>query len=717
MAGYTRQSIADIVDGEDILAGPLNNEFNQLQSAFHATTGHAHDGNSGSGPKINLTTSVTGILPVANGGVGGLNKFNATTAPTTTDDINAGYVVGSRWIDVTNDIAYECLDATAANAIWRRYQNYDAELTALAGLTSAADKVPYFTGSGTAALADLPTYGRTLIANANAADARTDLGLVLSTDVQPYDAGLAALAAFNTNGIIVQTADNTFAGRTLTGTSNEITATNGDGVSGNPTLSLPSALTFTGKTVTGGSYTSPTITGSPTASGATWATIGTVNGGTITGITDLAIADGGTGQSTAYAAKDALTVKGADVASASTTDIGAATGQYLHITGTTGITALGTKTAGVVRKVVFDAALTLTHNGTSLILPSGANITTAAGDTAEFISEGAGNWRCQRYTRADGKSLVGISSLTPQGRLTLTTALPVTTSDVTAAGTVYYTPTVGDQLPIYDGTNLVPTTFAELSLALNSNSGHTGYHQSGKGFDCFVFNDSGTIRLGTGPAWSSDTSRGSGAGTTELERYKGLLVNKVSITLRFGTSSGDTVAVAARRATYVGSFYCTANGQTEDSATTRYLWNCFNRADRPLLRKETTDTWTYTTATFRQANNSTANQVNVMVGLVEDRVFATVHAMASGTAGVGTITGIGLDATNARAADSTAALISFPVTNYAVAGRADYCGFPGLGKHFLAWLEYSTTGGTTTWCGDNSAAIPMQSGITGVVRA
>lgn len=713
MAGYTRQSVADIVDGEDVLAGPLNNEFNQLQSAFHATTGHAHDGNSGNGPKINLTTSVTGILPVANGGVGGLNKFNATTAPTTTDDINAGYVVGSRWIDVTNDIAYECLDATAANAIWRRYQPNDVELTAIAGLTSAADKVPYFTGSGTAALADLPSYGRTLIANTSASDAQIDLNLVPGTNVQAYDAGLAALAAFNTNGIIVQTADNTFAGRTLTGTSNEITVTNGDGVSGNPTLSLPSALTFTGKTVTGGSYTSPTITGSPTASGATWATIGTVNGGTITGITDLAIADGGTGQSTAYAAKDALTVKGADVASASTTDIGASTGEFIHITGTTGITALGTKTAGVLRDVVFDGILTLTHNGTSLILPGGVNITTAANDTARFRSEGGGNWRCMRYTRADGKSLVGISALVPQGRLTLTTALPVTVADVTAAGTVYYTPTVGDQLPIYDGTNLVPTTFAELSLALNSNSGHTGYHQSGKGFDCFVFNDSGTIRLGTGPAWSSDTSRGSGAGTTELERYKGLLVNKVSITLRFGTSSGDTVAVAARKGTYVGSFYCTANGQTEDSAVNRYVWNTFNRVRRHMKVIEGTDSWAYTTATMRQANASTANQLNFFRGLNEDNMEADLSVSAANSgAGVSVLATIGLDATNAKAADVVSPIIHSTGAAYIFSLRATYRGLPGLGKHYLAWIEYSSATGTTTWYGDVGGTL-LQSGIMG----
>lgn len=119
------------------------------------------------------------------------------------------------------------------------------------------------------------------------------------------------------------------------------------------------------------------------------------------------IVAGGTGAITAIAAHDNLSTKGADVASAATTDIGAATGAYIHITGTTGITALGTKTAGVLRDVVFDGILTLTHNATSLILPGGANITTAAGDTATFRSEGGGNWRCMRYTRASGQSVVG----------------------------------------------------------------------------------------------------------------------------------------------------------------------------------------------------------------------------------------------------------------------------------------------------------------------
>jgi hypothetical protein len=75
---------------------------------------------------------------------------------------------------------------------------------------------------------------------------------------------LAALEGLGSTGIAVRSTTDTWVQRTITGTANEITLTNGDGVSGNPTASLPSALTFTGKTVTGGTFASPTaITGLP----------------------------------------------------------------------------------------------------------------------------------------------------------------------------------------------------------------------------------------------------------------------------------------------------------------------------------------------------------------------------------------------------------------------------------------------------------------------
>ena len=102
-----------------------------------------------------------------------------------------------------------------------------------------------------------------------------------------------------------------------------------------------------------------------------------------------------------------LASKGADIASGATVDLSAATGNYVHVTGTTTITALGTVSAGMRFMLVFDGALTFTHNATSLILPGAANITTAAGDRCEVVSLGSGNWRCFWFTRASGLPVVG----------------------------------------------------------------------------------------------------------------------------------------------------------------------------------------------------------------------------------------------------------------------------------------------------------------------
>lgn len=121
-------------------------------------------------------------------------------------------------------------------------------------------------------------------------------------------------------------------------------------------------------------------------------------------------------------------VKAANIASASSIDIGAATGDLVHITGTTTITALGTVAAGVERTLVFDGALTFTHNGTSLILPGAANIVTAAGDVAVMRSEGSGNWRCVGYQRASGKAVV-----------TATTAADLPDATTAAKGAVVLT--------------------------------------------------------------------------------------------------------------------------------------------------------------------------------------------------------------------------------------------------------------------------------------
>ena len=101
----------------------------------------------------------------------------------------------------------------------------------------------------------------------------------LST-TQPLDATLSALAALDsTAGLLTQTAADAFARRTLTGTAGEINVANGAGTAGNPTLSLPAALTLTGKTMTGGTFAGATLTAS-TINGL--AVSGTGGGATLT---------------------------------------------------------------------------------------------------------------------------------------------------------------------------------------------------------------------------------------------------------------------------------------------------------------------------------------------------------------------------------------------------------------------------------------------------
>lgn len=78
----------------------------------------------------------------------------------------------------------------------------------------------------------------------------------IGTTVQAWDQDLDTISALSGTGILVRAGASSYPLRTITGTANEITLTNGDGVAGNPTVSLPAALTFTGKTITGGTYAS-----------------------------------------------------------------------------------------------------------------------------------------------------------------------------------------------------------------------------------------------------------------------------------------------------------------------------------------------------------------------------------------------------------------------------------------------------------------------------
>ena len=130
------------------------------------------------------------------------------------------------------------LSGTVANA------RLDAELQALAGLTSAADKGIQFTGSGSAATYDLTAAGKALLDDANASAQRTTMGVAIGSDVQAYDAGLASIAGLTTaaNKIIYTTGSDTYAVTDFTAFGRSL-VDDADAAAGRTTLGLGTAAT------------------------------------------------------------------------------------------------------------------------------------------------------------------------------------------------------------------------------------------------------------------------------------------------------------------------------------------------------------------------------------------------------------------------------------------------------------------------------------------
>lgn len=127
-------------------------------------------------------------------------------------------------------------------AIGSDVQAYHANLAALSGLTGAAGKFSYFTGPGASALTDSTSFGRSVLNVADASALRTLGAVVIGTNVQAWDADLDCVAALSSAGLIARTGSGTCAVRTITAPAAGISFTNGDGVSGNPTLALANDL-------------------------------------------------------------------------------------------------------------------------------------------------------------------------------------------------------------------------------------------------------------------------------------------------------------------------------------------------------------------------------------------------------------------------------------------------------------------------------------------
>jgi hypothetical protein len=292
--------------------------------------------------------------------------------------------------------------------------------------------------------------------------------------------------------------------------------------------------------------------------------------------------------------------------------------------------------------------------------------------------------------------------LSPQGRLTLTSNTSVMTTDVTAATVVYYTPYDGNSIPIYGGSSFANTAFSQLTMTLNSSN-----QASGDIYDLFVFLNSGTVTIGAGPAWSSSTSRGTGSGTTQLTQLNGVWVNANTITLTNGSTSYSSIP--ANEATYVGSVYMTAAGETAmqfnpspaggGTANVLGVYNAYNQVK--VVSNETDDTgsWTYTSSTVHPADSSTSNRITWLDGLGQSSASASYQIVAEISNAQNIAIGIGVDSTTTYTG-AISDTFGYSSTMGNQGGlHAAVTKSPLLGLHYVQALENAPNGiaGTGTY--------------------
>ncbi len=301
------------------------------------------------------------------------------------------------------------------------------------------------------------------------------------------------------------------------------------------------------------------------------------------------------------------------------------------------------------------------------------------GSLDEFrISKGVARWSAnfsvptsaysvstERDNRMSSVKVSDINHAMCQGRLTLESGVPVSTTDQTAKTTLYFTPNVtgencGNKITIYDGTKWVLYSFSELSLSLSGFTASTNY-------DIFIYDNTGTLTL-SATAWTNNTTR-----ATELTAQDGIYVKTGATNYR-----------------YLGTIRITSTtGQCEDSNAKRFVWNMYNRVVRNGLSSNSNATWSYSTATFREYNGGSGQtRFECVNGLATH--FAVESSQFCTNAGSNTTyLQVGIDST------TNGYRTKNYYGNYIVAEYGTAESYISIGYHYFTMIEYCS-GGTST---------------------
>ncbi len=241
-------------------------------------------------------------------------------------------------------------------------------------------------------------------------------------------------------------------------------------------------------------------------------------------------------------------------------------------------------------------------------------------------------------------------------------------ADATAQTTVYYHSFLGNQVPV--GATLANLAIGsnEISMGLDAGVPHVA---SGSVYDIFAVSNGGTLVIGVGPAWTSTTARGTGAGTTQIDQANGgIWTNTVSLAHLWGGASGTTDygPIAAGAGTYLGSLYATGNGQTGMSfkpaaaagGTNNFLglYNAYNQVQMLAWCRDSNNPWSTASTTWQVLDiggtgSGLLNRITWLDGLGQSIVEATLTCTVTVNGQSNVNLGIDFDSTSATPAIPT----------------------------------------------------------------